>query len=713
MKKIISIPGLIICMVLQLQSIAQVKKPTSKPAIPQMSEIEKMLKNLPADQQAMAKGIMQNAMGKTTAIKKETPKPPSPIIQIKLAQPVKAPTEAQAKDRLLWYKGKKINDSMLITTQAMVVLYSPSRNMVIAQPPEAKDPFRQMAKNVSKEQKMTEDYIEAEAAKPNSWMNYPTIQRTVDQLAVIDEQFNNAIKNTIDLPKEPNSRPATGQNKSLSPAKQDKNKPTTADSKNCVEVNNNTKSVLQKQHEALKTLLSNPPDMNVDAPPKESFGTAFRCDKSEQEKYTQDVKNWKENVAAYERSLFKSALSPERTIQISGLDHDCADKISPGLIADIEKSMKLGWSRLEEKITKLSSSYGKDIFRQYPIMILALEFERQKQLMGIVGLEQGIISDISELMAGPEFENYMNEQIQKKNWDVILNVPALKARARTFELMGGKEDALDRYQKLLTKLELMNRFAITVDIDFNERYYDANEDFLKINGSIKTTDKVYVSLFPSRCVWILQQPVFDVTKGLPYIPMQVVSGLKSVKEDKNWTNYSYSGPKDMKMYFPIFGIDFTNTDVSDTAVLQILQYMDVQSPMPVANAYTRDLTSYLYDVYVIREKTGANEQKVKDFGKDLMAKFSTIFSTQNNATTLEKLKFRNSIMMQRQEATRATSELINTAKTVILFNAQNGSSTLIDGKVDTKHKDDNVEVVYGIFKLKVVHDPYPGFNANQ
>ena len=113
------------------------------------------------------------------------------------------------------------------------------------------------------------------------------------------------------------------------------------------------------------------------------------------------------------------------------------------------------------------------------------------------------------------------------------------------------------------------------------------------------------------------------------------------------------------------------------------------------------------------EETGANEQKAKDFGKDMMAKFSTITSTQNYTTTLEKLKFQHSMMMQKQEATRGVSEIINTSKVVILFNAQNGSSTLIDGKVDTKHKDDDVEVIYGIFKLKVVHDPYPELNAVQ
>jgi hypothetical protein len=227
-------------------------------------------------------------------------------------------------------------------------------------------------------------------------------------------------------------------------------------------------------------------------------------------------------------------------------------------------------------------------------------------------------------------------------------------------------------------------------------------------------EKVYVSLVPKSCTkWVLLQPLFDYIKSLPTFPVQVVSGLKSVKDDKKWIDYSYSGPKDMIMYFPSLQMDFTRTDVPDTAVLQTIRYVDDLPPMPDGKAYTTDLKAYLNDVYIKPEETGANEQKVKDLGKDIMTKFSAIATTQNNTTPLEQLRYKNSIMVERQEATKGMSEIYNTSNTVILFNAQNGSSTLIEGQVDTKHRDKNVEVIYGIFKLKVVHDPYPEIIAVQ
>ncbi len=59
------------------------------------------------------------------------------------------------------------------------------------------------------------------------------------------------------------------------------------------------------------------------------------------------------------------------------------------------------------------------------------------------------------------------------------------------------------------------------------------------------------------------------------------------------------------------------------------------------------------------------------------------------------------------EAVKGASEIIYTAHTFISFKAQNGSTTLIEGQVALQHKDDNVELIYEIFKVIVVHDPPP------
>ena len=687
MKKLTCLLVVVFC--LSLQMMAQVKKTTAKPATPAMPDIEKMLKDLPADERAMVKEMMGNKTSAVVNKVEPVKKAASPIIKIPLKQPLQVPTQAQAKDHLLWYKGKKINDSMLVTTKAMLVLYSNKRNMVVAEPLEKTDSFRLMVKNVSKEAKMTEDYIEGEAAKKNSFLNYPLIQMTVDRFEVIDELFNNAIKNTIDLPEVNLSKPVPGKSKGAG-----------------MDEEFTPEQSIAEMYKKLKNLLANEPDKNFDAPPKDQFGVSYHCDKNALQLYREAENNWSLKFKEYEVDLFRCAMGIARALQLSGYEESDIDAAFPGLNADIQKAQDRYFSRLDEKLSKLISSYGKNIFMQPCIIRTALGIERQRQLMS---LPEGTGLAAIHLMEGPEFENYINEQIDKKNWDVILDIPYMLGRNRSAQLLG-QEDLSERLSKLTFKLLDLNRFALTIDIDFNERYHTSDgEDALKVNGSIKTIDKVYVSLFPGTCPrWILMLPSFDYEmKKLPYIPLQVVSGLKSIKVDKNWVNYSYSGPKDMIMNAPAFAIDFTRTNEPDTAVLQTLRYEDGEPYIwkDYATAYTTDLTGYLNDVYVRPELTAANEQKVKDYGKAMMAKFSGIIPIQNNTTTLEKLKSQHSITMLKQEGARSISEIMNTAIPAFLFNAQNGSSTLIDINVDTKHKNDYVEVVYGILKLKVVHDP--------
>ena len=54
---------MVVVFCLGLQIIAQAKKPTAKLATPQTSDIEKMLKDLPPEQRAMAKEMIGKATG--------------------------------------------------------------------------------------------------------------------------------------------------------------------------------------------------------------------------------------------------------------------------------------------------------------------------------------------------------------------------------------------------------------------------------------------------------------------------------------------------------------------------------------------------------------------------------------------------------------------------------------------------------------------------
>lgn len=658
---------------------------------PTKTQIDKMMK----DAKAMLSKIQQQAKDApsfhTTPQKKTEIKHVFPIVLIHLKQPLQIPTEAQAKDHLLWYKGKKMNDSMIVTTKGMLVLYSKKKDKVTAQPLEKNDPFRSLVINLSKTTQMTDDYINQEAAKKNSPMNYPIIQGAVDEFEDIDDRLNAVVKNTIDL-----SVPPLTQSAPVKP-------------KSGAETNLPPKGNLSEMHRQLKQLLLHKPALNFDAPPKRNLSLAYLCDENAQKHYNEEWKKWEEGLLAYEDELIRTAMKIQRYLVLTGTEPDTStDPAATSITNDMEEAYNVGLSRSDDKIKLLTAQDGKDIFMQDCVISAILKNERKKQLLGM-GNETDGMTVATELLESPEFENYINEQIERKNWDVIFNMAITLGRERQAQLMGTHGTA-ERLNKLVQRIQKLNRFALTADVDFNIQLPDAGKPDLKFSGTIQTTDKVYVCLARSGCKWtlMLSEPDFENAKLADrYIPMQVTAGVKSVKDDKEkWTDYPYSGPKEILLHPPVIRIDFSDEGQQDSATLGLLTYLPNENlPVYSPSSYTIELLAVMNNVFIDVSKVEANTDKMMDLVTEMMAKFAPITNMSASNTPLERLKKGHLVMEQKQEAEQKTAAVSFSPKAVILFNAPVNSSILIDERVDTKHKDKEVEVTRGIIKLKVVHEP--------
>src|SRR5215218_4325990 len=86
---------------------------------------------------------------------------PYTILFIFFAGPLQAQKKTNNSFVLLWYKGKKINDSSLLKTTGEKVSYSPSQAMVTITYPTGKDPFTSFRNEAGKseESKMKMDQI--------------------------------------------------------------------------------------------------------------------------------------------------------------------------------------------------------------------------------------------------------------------------------------------------------------------------------------------------------------------------------------------------------------------------------------------------------------------------------------------------------------------------------------------------------------------------
>lgn len=700
MKKLTCLCYLIFLLFAYTGAIAQKAKQT-KPKAPaqQMPDLQNLIKDLPAEQQAMVKGMFNKTAAHPATEKATAVKYTSPIIPIYLKQPLQVPTEAEAKDKLLWYKGKKLNDSMLVTTRGMVVQYSRKRSIVIAQPLEKSDPFRKMADNLSKGSQMTDDFINKIAARKNSFLDYPLIQMAVDDFQVIDEQLTSVVKNTIELPPLPPNLNRPGADKARG-GSMGFDEPTLEDD-------------LEAMHNELKELLFNEPDMNFEPPPAKNFSLAFLCSGNAQKRYQEERKRWEEKFLEYEDNLMRAAMRIIQFMQVTGtISVSRTEAGARSINEDLQEAVSRSLSRRDKKIQLLISSNGKNIFMQDCVISRALRNERQKELMGF-GNDKANAFNVLQLLGDPEFENYMNEEASKKNWDVILNMATTLGRNRQTQLLGIEGGVSDRLNQLFEKIMNMNRFALTVDLDFNVHYIDSDDEpSLKASGNIQTSGKAYVRLVRNKqgCKWTLEQSEVEYgnTKEAEYIPMRVNGGTKLVKNEKReWEEYSYNGPKDMLMPMPVFRISFTDLIHQDSVSLEPMQYLpnEYQNPSLSPSAYKKDLLGYVSHVFTSKAKTEMNESQIMDLAKEMMRKFSESPMMPSSLTALGMLKDKFLMRQKKQEAENKTAYAGLTGKAVMLFNALNNSSILVDNSIDTKHKDEGVEVTKGLIKIKVVNEP--------
>ena len=131
----------------------------------------------------------------------------SPIVPIKLDQPVKTPTPDQATDRLLWYSGKKINDSTLVTVKAMVVQFQPKRNRVIVQPNAMSDQFRRLTEELKKSEQRKDELIDKVEGLKNGTLYYPQLVFALKYYDDFDKRYSGVVNNSIDF--EPGSAMAS------------------------------------------------------------------------------------------------------------------------------------------------------------------------------------------------------------------------------------------------------------------------------------------------------------------------------------------------------------------------------------------------------------------------------------------------------------------------------------------------------------------------
>jgi hypothetical protein len=631
----------------------------------------------------------------------------SPIVPIILNQPVTAPSYDQATDRLLWYTGKKINDSTLVTTRAMVVQFQPTRNRVVAQPEEKNDSFQKIIAELKKSKQRKDELIDKIANLKNGTLYYPQLVLALKYYNDFDIRYEGVVKNTIDL-----TDPLVMSKISEGMPSEKKLGGSTVPEMSSDDDLPNIRNVKNVLNEAKTKFDALPDPENFPPPPEHELGICASCDKKIIERESKADSLWAINYLGKEEEILQMILSVYGQAALLGTDVVEKD---PDIL-DINSMLLEVEKRIDKKNSILIKKYGKDLKRQIIVNQTVLGRERQKELLGTT-TDNNLLDKIitSSNSTDSVYQKYFEEQIGLKNYNFALNIGAHMGRERQMLILGARKEDDDFFWKnVVLKSIDYNRFALTLDLDFVfERADDEDNLELKATGTISTNDKVYVRLYPDSCSWrmaLFGTDFRDADKQRTAIPLKAKSGEKTVRDkDDNLVTYAYSGPEDMVAFLPEFKIDLCDISKKDSAFMMPITYTYDFTPsgQDLKTSYKEDMLAIGNHMFMDINKLEESGNEVIDIATEIMDNVSQSQVTDPTGNPkLDKMQNEYNFKLKQDSYKKKVSNMGMNRKSVFLFNANNGSTVFIDQTNDTKHTiDENTKLVKGQIHLRVVHDP--------
>lgn len=634
----------------------------------------------------------------------------SPIVPVILKQPVSKPTPLQIKDKLLWYSGKKVNDSTLITRKGMVVQLSKKRNLVKLQPEKESDSlFTGIVREIEKNEQRKEELVARIDKMKNGFLYYPELMETLEAYDKMAKEYGDLVKNTIELPELPNFTPPRNES---GPAG---NGPNAGDSFNNSypnkEILEGIDVYIKQQLEKAKKLAAElPPVGEFPAPPAHELGMCIDCDTKAKKNSDEQDAIWYKKYKGKESEILMLLFEIESAKKL--LNEKSVTKDTTNYFYIIGTPII---SRIKEKNKLLYDRYGKDMRYMEIISRTILGFERQSQLLGLVEEEEGSKAGEMAVNGKSSYEKYFDEQADLKNHDFVLNLSRHLGVARQAALLGDEDGSF--FGKMIDKYQKYNRFALSAEIEFiYEKRTDDNELEFKATGKLETTVKQFIMFYPDSCNFKVQPYNKDFQKvelSDASIPFTVISGVKTQHDENgNLVNYQYSGPPEYPLGFPDFKIDFCNNSVPDSALFTTFSGNEDAASMAQVNmntlntSYKTEIIVFANFVFISDKDTEENEDDLRNLGMDMM-KTVVGFQTESPADTkLGQLKQSYEGNKKMDNYRKGMTGMMSSSKSQFLFTANNRSTVLVDKYNDSKRElEEGVNLTRGMVHLRVVHQP--------
>ena len=616
----------------------------------------------------------------------------SPFTPINLKQAVSAPTWAQATDRLLWYRGRRIDANTLITSAGLIARYNQQQHVLTLRPDRTDTPYYSLVNTLGQIRQLRLDYSSRMDGMMNSFFQFPLIEDAYNEYEFFKERYFKIAENTIQI-----STPQGNVS-------------------------------LQQYIYNLGNYIQNLPPARSIPPPKRANNLCV-CDyAAARRKYENDLKDWKDKFFAEENKIL------EELSKIFGLiQHFRLHNLSLPSTASLFEENFYHYhikvlERLNTKLSELANQYPTDVLIEDGLVLIWSAVNKQRTAMDNVSATsfrnasaaiEGTLFRVKTLVISDIFENYIEDQKRLKNYNKVFDFGLYTAHEFNKGVVQPNYQVNKKlYDTWMKGIEKFNRFKLNIDIDFEYRQVnreDDDKDMLVGNGKLQSED-IYVSLGRWECQWELymtdQNHRNRNTGGEEFrVPMKVKSGYQL--DYISGGTIPYSGPAYMKLVFPTFKINLCGNQ--SVAMLDVLSYaaadLKAHANDHFDKVYTVQMLQYVNKMLTGARKTEINAPELMSTAIEMMNMNNQQMVQTSTDPAYNRLKMEHSMNRKKADLQFSTSNITHTANTVIplvktmqipviLFNPE----VTLDNSTDEDNKKYGLEAK-GKIIIKIVHSP--------
>jgi hypothetical protein len=633
----------------------------------------------------------------------KTKEPPyvSPFAPIKLSKPVATPSWEQAKDKLFWYSGRRIDANTLITPSGLVVQYDRQNNTITLQPPNSGPQpdtlYYGLINTLSQIKSVKNDYTIRMDNMINSFFMFPEIENAYNEFDLFRERFYELAKNIEEMPpNDPNIN-------------------------------------LYITITSLENLIYSPPPIQIILPPKRPNDLCMCNNRTKSTyMYIADKKVWLTKFFKEEYQM--AELLAEVFVQIDNIRQSGSPlpSVASSIINNDGRVETFILNRMKTKLNELTKVYEQgnvlieDGLTEAYLNVLnnLRKFDvKNTRDFYTIRSEILILSDkIQKLISSNIFESYIEKQKAEININKVFDYGLYLSHELNRKVVNPKSEINQiLFLTWMEGLKKFNRFKLSIDLDFKYQISsETGEATMWATGFLKNDVDMYVGLGKRDCKWILFLTEVNhrnlTSSGEEFnIPMRIVNGEKDYINDKK-PPFPYSGPRVMKMVFPTFKINFCGE--GSEVLMNVLSFSSADAKShenddPKAG-YTTDIIAFANKMLLGIKKTEVNVNQLINIAGDMMNMTSignSQMSQSSGNPALDRMKTEYEMNKQRMDLQDRLAQTSHKDKTVIpLTGYAPGSSLLFSPTYDMVDEADEdrkmgIMLTKAILKLKVEHAP--------